>query len=115
LRTNSQVILRRRQNVPVIELVGEFSDAIESELREKYQSASEHGAPDIVLRFDQSTDIRSSGLSMLIGLVSEARAKNQRFHAIGLSKHFAQVFELTGLTGFIQLFASEDEAFEALV
>lgn len=108
------MILRSSGGVSFIDLSGDFSDALEEDLRAAYEEVCQSHSPDIIIKFDEVSQIYSSGIAVLVGLIGEAEEREQKIHAIGLSEYFAQVFELTGLTKYIQIFPSEQEALAGL-
>jgi len=106
------VILRQSAELPIIEISGNFSDALVEDLRVAYQEACRCHS-QVILKFDEGGRIYSSGIAVLVGLIKEAEEQGQKIHATGLSAHFISVFKLTGLTKYIQIFPSEQEALAA--
>lgn len=50
--------------------------------------------------------INSSGIALIVGLLSRARADGHRVTAAGLSDHYRHVFEITRLSDYIDLVES---------
>jgi anti-anti-sigma regulatory factor len=67
-----------------------------------------------LLKFNEATCINGSGLAIVISLVSGGRKKKQTFAASGLLKHFQKVFDVIGLTDFLDIYATEEEAIRKL-
>jgi len=114
VKFKKQVSLRTKGEVPIIELSGDFDDSIEEVFTATYEKACKLNPQDIIIKFDSESQIYSSGIAVLVGLVSSAENKGQKIHVTGLSEHFAEVFRLTGLTKYIQIFLSEQEALARL-
>ena len=112
--TSKQVLLRENSGIPVIEISGTMSNAIEGDLMAAYEQACQSQPQDIILKFVGNGRIYSSGVNVLIKLVLQAEKKGQRIHAAGLSRHFAHILSVTSLTKHIQVFPSEEEALDAL-
>ena len=110
MKSKKQVILRRHGEVPIIDLSGDFSDSIKEVFIATYEEACQSHPGNIIIKFDEEGHIYSSGISILVGLVSEAEKKGQKIHVTGLSEHFAEVFQFVGLTKYINVFPSESEA-----
>ena len=110
MKRERQVSVRRCENVPIIEFSGDLSDAIENELLSAYREVGLAGPLRILLVFDEDGTIYSSGIAVIIGLIREATPQGHTLYATGLSEHQSEVFELTGLTEFVQIFGSEEEA-----
>jgi anti-sigma B factor antagonist len=66
------------------------------------------------LKFNEATYINSSGLAIVINLVSEGKKKKQKIAASGLSNHFQKVFDMIGLTDYMDIYATEEEAIKKL-
>jgi anti-anti-sigma factor len=54
--------------------------------------------------------INSSGIAVLIGIVTGFTNKGVSFNVYGLSSHFKKIFRMIGLTQYVNVFGSEDEA-----
>ena len=100
--------------IAIFDITGDFTDAIEDEFSDVYQIAKQSVVKHIIIHFDSEGDILSSGIAMLIGLIRHTEAKGQQCYAVGLSAHFTEVFEMTGLTKYIQIFPSEQEILASL-
>jgi anti-anti-sigma factor len=107
------VLLRRSDGVPIIEISGDVSYAIEEDLMATYEKVCQ-STQNIIIKFDGSGRIYSSGITLLVRLVSEAEKKGQKIHATGLSEHFAQIFEVIKLTKYIRIFPSEQAILASL-
>ncbi len=103
-----------KQNVGIIELTGEITSQAEQEITEAYQRLEKEGQKKFILKFNEATYINSSGLAVVISLVSEGRKKKQKIAASGMSKHFQKVFDMIGLTDYIAIYPTEDEAIRKL-
>jgi anti-anti-sigma factor len=114
LKSKKQVVLRTNSGIPIIELSGDFSDAIKEALAAAYEKACQLNPKNIMIKFDEQGHIYSSGITLLVGMISEAEKRGQKIHATGLSNHFVKVFKLVALSEFIQIFSSEQEALAAL-
>ncbi len=103
-----------KQNVGIIELSGEVTSQAEQDVTEAFQKLEHDGLKKFLLKFNKATYINSSGLAIVISLVSEARKKKEKFAASGMSKHFEKVFDMIGLTDYIAIYPTEDEALKEL-
>lgn len=115
MKSGKQVRLRIKEEVSIIDLSGDFDDSIEKDLIATYERACKSNPQNIIIKFDKQSHIYSSGIAVLVGLISEAEKTGQKIHATGLSEHFAEIFRLTGLTKYIQIFPSEQEALVSFV
>lgn len=98
----------------IISLSGEISSAIEQSLLNSYQEVTKAGATKILLRFAGDCFMTSAGIAVIIIIVGDARQINQKVGAVGLSPHFQKIFEMIGLTDYLTVFQSDDEAQKTL-
>jgi anti-sigma B factor antagonist len=102
------------QNVGIIALAGDVTSQAEQDITESIQKLEKQGLKKFLLKFNEVTYINSSGLAIIINLVSEGKKKKQTFAAAGLSKHFQKVFDVIGLTDYVHVYGTEDEALKKL-
>jgi len=94
----------------IISLSGDISGTAEEVIRSSYDYLAKAGATKILLRFGQGCYINSAGIAVLILIVSEAKKSKQKVGAVGLTAHFKKIFDMIGLTDYITVFDSEDDA-----
>ena len=109
-----QVSVREQNGTTVIDLVGDVTTFAEDAINQAYQNASETGATNIIFNFRENDYINSAGIAILIGVVTEARKKDQKLLMTGLSVHFQKIFRMVGLTQYADLYPNVDEALAAL-
>ncbi len=83
-------------------------------MRSSYESLSRAGATRILFRFAPGCYINSAGIAVLILITSDARKSRQKVGAVGLSAHFQKIFDMIGLTEYVQIFQSEEDAVRKL-
>ncbi len=109
-----QVSIREENGAAVIDLVGDVTTFAEEAINQAYQSVSSDGATNIIFNFRENDYINSAGIAILIGVVTEARKREQRLLMTGLSAHFQKIFRMVGLTQYADLYASVGEALDSL-
>ena len=102
--------VRSRAGIPVIDLEGEISGLSEEALDTAFAEASRQEPTAILLNFTGVGYINSTGIALIVGLLTQARSSGVRLIATGLSEHFTQIFEITRLADFITLYADEESA-----
>ena len=102
--------VRSRAGIPVIDLEGEISGVSEEALDTAFAEASRQESDAIVLNFTGVGYINSTGIALIVGLLTQARTSGARLIATGLSEHFTQIFQITRLADFITLCANEEAA-----
>jgi anti-sigma B factor antagonist len=94
----------------IISLSGDISGTAEEVIRSSYDYLAKAGATKILFRFGQGCYINSAGIAVIILIVSEAKKSKQKIGAVGLSSHFQKIFDMIGLTDYITVFNTEDQA-----
>jgi anti-anti-sigma factor len=99
-----------RQGIPVIELTGEINSFAQPVLDEAYRRAEEMPGRAILLDFSRVEYINSTGIALIVNLLRQARSQNRELLASGLSSHYQEIFKLTRLSDFIQIYPDVDQA-----
>jgi anti-anti-sigma factor len=101
---------KNRGEVGIIELIGDVTALAEESVMAASKNIDAAGARKVLLKFNKASYINSAGIAILISLVSDARKKNQRVAVCGLSGHFKKVFDMIGLTDYLSIHDTEEEA-----
>ena len=109
-----QVSVRGEGAATIIDLAGDVTTFAEEAINQAYQSASADGAVNIIFNFRENDYINSAGIAILIGVVTEARKRDQKLLMTGLSAHFQKIFRMVGLTQYADLYSTVEEALAAL-
>ena len=109
-----QVEVRGEGSATIIDLIGDVTTFAEEAINQAYQNVSSDGAINIIFNFRENDYINSAGIAILIGVVTEARKRDQRLLMTGLSAHFQKIFRMVGLTQYADLHPSLDEALATL-
>jgi len=100
----------------VIELSGEVDGSAATVLTEAYAQAvtpdSDPGT--VVLDFAAVDYINSTGIALIVSVLARARAERRKVVACGLSPHYREIFDITRLSDFIELFPDLDHAVSQL-
>jgi anti-anti-sigma factor len=67
----------------------------------------------ILLNFSDVDYINSTGIALIVNLLTRARKAHHRLLACGLSDHYAEIFQITRLADFIGIFPDEASALAA--
>jgi anti-anti-sigma factor len=102
----------KKGDVSIINIKGDVTAITGVAIEDAYQKESLAGAKKILLYFDKEDYINSGGIAILIGIASESRKKEQIMRITGLSSHFQKIFDMVGLTRYIEIFPSEEQALE---
>lgn len=105
--------VRERDDVAIMDMKGEVTSFADETLNTLVKSAVNNGKDRIVFNFSDVSYINSSGIAVLIGIVTGFTSKGVAFHVYGLTSHFKKIFRMIGLTQYVKVLGSEDEAIQA--
>lgn len=105
-----QVGVRERDDALVVDLVGDIDGAADGALAEVYAHVAGSAVGALVLNFEANSYINSTGIALIVGLLSKARRDRIKVSAFGLSDHYREIFEITRLSDFMTIADSEEGA-----
>jgi anti-anti-sigma factor len=108
------VSTRYRDDVAIIDLVGDVTTFAEEKINTAYREVTNQGVRYVLLNFRQNDYINSAGIAILIGIVTEVNRNNQKLSVSGLSQHFQKIFRMVGLAQYAEIYQSEEEALQGM-
>lgn len=105
-----EVKVREQPSAAIIDLHGEINAFAEATLDAAYAQAEAHNPEVILLNFTDVDYINSTGIALIVGLLARARKARRRLLACGLSEHYQEIFQITRLADFMEVFANEASA-----
>jgi anti-sigma B factor antagonist len=112
--TTNDFTVRYEAGTAVIDLVGEINVASEAALNQAYDSAEKNNPSQIVLNFKNVVYMNSTGIALVVGLLARARKTHRKLAVFGLSDHYQEIFRITRLSDFMQLYEDEHSALAGL-
>jgi anti-sigma B factor antagonist len=103
-----------KPDLALIELQGDINISAENELLQACKSAVESGASVIALDFSRVAYINSTGIALIVQLLSKASKDNRRVVGFGLNSHYMEIFKITRLSDFIELYPDEATALKTI-
>ena len=94
----------------VIDLQGEINAQADQALNQAYAEADNQNPEVIVLNFSGVDYINSTGIALIVGLLAQTRKTHRRLVVYGLSDHYVQIFQITRLSDFMDIFQDETSA-----
>ena len=101
-------------NVVVIDLHGEINKGAEAEMEQLYSQASRLNPKTVLLNFEDVDYINDTGIALIVRLLSQAREAGCRLLSYGLSDHYIEIFQITRLSEFIEIYPDEASAVAAM-
>ena len=117
MTSTCEATTRALPGAAVIELSGEVDGAAATVLTGAYEravAASLEPQSTVVLDFAAVDYINSTGIALIVSVLAKARAERRKVVASGLSPHYREIFDITRLSDFIELFPDLDRAVSQL-
>jgi anti-anti-sigma factor len=102
--------VRILNGMAVVELYGEINIAAEAALNAAYAEAEQSNPTSVLLNFLKVDYINSTGIALILGLLAQARKSHRRLVVCGLSEHYQEIFRITRLSDFMQMYDDEPSA-----
>ncbi|EMM71837.1 STAS domain protein [Leptospira weilii str. 2006001855] len=97
-------------SIPIIHIEGEITSEADGEILGKYESIPQEKRDRVILNFHGTSYINSAGIATLISLITKASEANKKIEFAGLNEHFRKVMDIVGLTDFVLIHNSLQEA-----
>lgn len=104
------VTLRPVEGTATIDLFGDINAEAERALNQAYDRAEALDPQRILLNFSGVGYINSTGIALIVGLLARARKAKRSLATCGLSDHYQEIFRITRLVDFMEVFADEAAA-----
>jgi anti-sigma B factor antagonist len=105
--------VRTEPGSAIIDLEGEINSFAEVGLTGAYAEAESSDPARIILNFTAVDYINSTGIALIVGLLSRARKARRTMVVFGLSDHYKEIFQITRLVDFMTIVADEASALQA--
>ncbi|MDX2138198.1 MAG: STAS domain-containing protein [Chloroflexota bacterium] len=94
----------------IIDLVGDVNSDGDTLIKDAYRKAVAEGAQTVAFDMTRTDYINTSGISVLISVVMEAKKANQKVLVYGVSPHYKKVFDLVRFSVYVTMFDDETSA-----
>jgi anti-sigma B factor antagonist len=111
VQSKCETDVRRLPGCAVIEIRGEVDGSAAAVLSAAYDGAVAMDSPScVLLDFARVDYINSTGIALIVSVLAKARAEGRQVIASGLSDHYRQIFAITRLSDFIQMYDDIESA-----
>ncbi|MCH8980823.1 STAS domain-containing protein [candidate division KSB1 bacterium] len=110
MEQNTQVETRVQNEVGIIDIAGEVTSFSEKILEEAYEKLTADGIKKIGFNFKNVSYINSAGMAIIISILTKSRARDQALRSWGLTDHFQKIFDMVGITKYMDHKQNEEEA-----
>ena len=103
-----------RANPEAVQIVlhGEINIFADSALSTAYAEADKLNPSTILLDFSDVDYINSTGIALIVGLLSQARKAHRRLGVYGLTDHYVEIFQITRLADFMDIYPNRESAIQ---
>ena len=87
-----------------------LSGTVNRGAKERMEAAYEEARAiegEMLLDFGDVEYINSTGIAVIVGLLAMARAEDREVGAFGLTEHYKEVFEITRLSDFMNIYEEQ--------
>ena len=102
--------VRQAGPIAIIDLKGEIDIFGEETLSAAYREAEGQNPKAVLLNFTGVDYINSTGIALIVGLLAQARKAGRRLLISGLSSHYVEIFQITRLADFMNIYPDEATA-----
>jgi anti-anti-sigma factor len=116
--TTAQVFEATVEHLPrisVINLTGRIDASAHDHLVAAYSTVAQESSEGLVLDFSGVTYVNSSGIALIINLISRAHQANRKLVVASLSEHYRHIFEITRLSDFVTLAPDRAAALDLMI
>lgn len=110
MQNSTQVKTRVQDGVGIIDISGEVTSFSEQILESTYEELTGEGLKKICFNFENVTYINSAGMAVIITILTRSRKRKQSLRSWGLTEHFQKIFDMVGISKYMQHLSSEEEA-----
>jgi anti-anti-sigma factor len=96
--------VRGTRELATIELHGDIDLAAEAGLRGACDTAAALDASVVLLDFADAAYINSTGIALIVRLLTDASRDHREIRACGISPHYVRIFQITRLSDYMRIF-----------
>ena len=105
--------VRDQNGTAVVMLSGEINSSAEATLNAAYDQAIQISPDSVLLNFQGVDYINSTGIALIVGLLAQSRKTHSKLVVCGLSAHYQEIFRITRLSDFMEMYDDESSALAA--
>ncbi|MCZ6819687.1 MAG: STAS domain-containing protein [Calditrichaeota bacterium] len=110
MQNSTQVETRVQNGVGIIDISGEVTSFSEEVLEGTYEKLTEDGLKKFCFNFENVSYINSAGMAVIITILTRSRKREQILRSWGLNEHFRKIFDMVGISKYMQNHSTEEEA-----
>lgn len=104
-----EITAREAGRIIVFDLKGDFTEKAEKDF-DTFIKPRLHNGCGVIMNFSSVKYINSSGIALLISFITSLQTMGGKLRVYGLSGHFHKIFEMVGLTQYLDICEDEPAA-----
>ena len=109
-----EIVIESRPPVAVMRLSGDFTAESGESVSEAFHTLVAKGTKQFVVDFGGIQHLNSGGLAVLVSMLGELQEAGGKLAFCSMASHFKRMTHIIGLTDYITVYHSEDDAVDAL-
>src|SRR4030042_3495479 len=98
-------------NIPVIYIEGDLTSDADGDAKNVYSEVKEQYSPHkVIINFENTKYINSSGIATLIHIIQDVNERGGVIAFVGLTEHLKKVMNIVGISDFVQMYNSNNDA-----
>lgn len=106
--------VRSQPELAIIDLDGGINALSEEALYGAYREAEQLNPKTILLNITRVGYINSTGIALIVGLLSKARESQRGLGLYGVTDHYWEIFRITRLVDYMGIYRDEASALQAV-
>jgi anti-anti-sigma factor len=103
------------KDIPVISIEGDLTSDADGDAKGVYTEVKDRYSPQkLIVNFENTKYINSSGIATLIHIIQDVNEKGGIIAFVGMSDHLKKVMSIVGISDFVQIYNSNNEALNSL-
>lgn len=107
---NLSANVRKEDTIAIVDLKGEITSFADETMNSIINTIVNEGFQKVIFNFTDMSYINSSGIAILIGIVTSPANRDVTFRVYGLTPHFKKIFRMIGLTQYVKVLGTEQDA-----
>lgn len=111
METNYRVSSDIKDSIPILVVEGDITSESDSDVMKMYSTIKDkHHPASLIINFEKTNYINSAGIATLINIIQDMGEKNGKVSFVGLSNHFQKVMDIVGISDFVDIVNTNDQA-----
>jgi anti-sigma B factor antagonist len=105
-----EISTRTQGDVTIVGILGSMDSVTSPQAQQALEAAVSGGAKKLAVDFTKLDYISSAGLRVMLGTAKQLKASGGALRSFGLNQTVKEVFDISGFSTILAVFATEDEA-----